>query len=100
MESTSTISTIIQTPPSLEPHQPEYRPQAWQAYTLMELGSWVHLFAKRAEHRSGAGFSCSTAALEKRKKDLIDARNYWAMMGAWLDALDAETRRLDAGPGQ
>jgi hypothetical protein len=66
-------------PQALDAHQQDYKPQAWRAYTLQELGSWVHLFAKRAEHRSDP---------EKRKKDLQDARNYHAMMGAWLDALD------------
>lgn len=78
----------VETPQSILPHQPEYQSQAWQAYTLHELGMWVHLFAKRAQHRS-------VAAVDKRKKDLYDARNYLAMMAAHLDALDAETRDIE-----
>lgn len=83
----------IDTPKEIEVHQPEYLSQAWAAYTLQELGSWVHLFAKRAQHRSAA-------AIDKRKKDLYDARNYLAMMTAHLDALDAETRNLEAASQQ
>ena len=84
------MATDVKTPEALQSHQQEYQSQAWKAYTLMELGSWVHLFAKRAEHRSHA-------AIDKRKKDLYDARNYLAMMTAHLDALDAETKRIEAG---
>lgn len=74
-------------PKQLDPHQREYKPQAWQAYTLQELGMWVHLFAKRAEHR---------ADQDKRRKDLYDARNYLKMMEAHLDALDKATGRQPA----
>ena len=52
-----------------------YKPQAWESYTLAELGQWVHLLAARAGHRSDP---------VKRAKDLEDARNYWHMMGAKL----------------
>lgn len=69
-------------PAVLDPHQPDYKPQAWQAYTLAELGQWVHLFSKRAKHRQPGS--------DKKAKDLNDARNYLAMMGAALDAQDAE----------
>lgn len=73
----------IETPASIQPHQPEYKSQAWKAYTLAELGMWVHLFAKRAEHRQD---------MDKRRKDLYDARNYLKMMEAHLDELDRETK--------
>jgi hypothetical protein len=63
---------------SIEQHQGDYKPAAWDAYTLAELGWWVHLLATRAGHRDNA---------EKRAKDLYDARNYLAMMQAKLDAL-------------
>lgn len=51
-------------PSSILPHQKDYRPGAWEAYTMAELGWWVHLLATRAGHR---------ATPEKREKDLMDA---------------------------
>lgn len=69
----------MKTPDSIKPHQPDYKPAAWEAYTLAELGQWVHLFAKRAGHRDNPA---------KRAKDLADARNYLAMMSAHLDAIE------------
>jgi len=77
----------VRQPESLDAHDKDYKPKAWQAYTLQELGNFVHLLAKRANHRSD---------LEKRKKDLLDARNYWRMMGSWLDMLD-EGVAIDIG---
>ena len=62
-------------------HQQDYKPQAYEAYTLAELGQWVHLLATRAGHRDNA---------EKRAKDLYDARNYLEMMRAKLDAIEGE----------
>jgi hypothetical protein len=61
-------------------HQQDYKSQAWEQYTMGELGDWVHLLTKRAEHRSNP---------EKRAKDLGDARNYLAMMDAKLKAMEA-----------
>lgn len=63
-------------------HQPDYKAQAWEAYSLFELGMWVHLFAKRAEHRQNP---------EKRDKDLHDARNYLAMMQSKLDKIAGDS---------
>jgi hypothetical protein len=71
----------MQTPPALEPHQSDYHPQAWLQYSLMELGMWVHLLAKRAEHRLDP---------EKQAKDLYDAQNYLSMMKAKLDELQSK----------
>ena len=68
----------METPKSIEAHQDDYKPQAWEAYTFGELGTWVHLLATRAGHRSNP---------EKRKKDLQDAQNYLDMMQANLNAL-------------
>lgn len=65
---------------TIDQHQADYKPQAWEAYTIQELGQFVHLLAKRAEHRDNP---------EKRAKDLYDARNYFLMIGAKLDALEA-----------
>lgn len=66
------------TPESLKSHERDYKPQAWDEYTLAELGWWVHLFAKRSQHRGNP---------EKQAKDLQDAHNYLDMMRAKLDAL-------------
>lgn len=55
----------------LEVHQKDYKPEIWRQYTLQELGNFVHLFHKRAFHRSN---------IEKAKKDLYDAKNYLWMM--------------------
>lgn len=67
----------LETPPSLEEHEPKYKANAWEEYTLQELGNWVHLFVKRAGHRSDTS---------KRDKDLTDAQNYLDMMQAHIDA--------------
>lgn len=77
----------VEQPKEIAAHSKEYKPQAWQAYNIQELGMWVHLFAKRAEHRTDS---------EKRRKDLYDARNYLKMIEAHLDKLDAETVQTPA----
>lgn len=64
---------------SIDQHAADYKPQAWEAYTMAELGMWVHLLSTRASHRDNA---------EKRAKDLYDARNYLDMMRAKLDAIE------------
>lgn len=66
------------TPGSLKANEENYKPAAWEDYTLAELGHWVHLFAKRAGHR---------ANVEKRLKDLRDAQNYLDMMQAKLNSI-------------
>ena len=67
-----------QSPAAIEPHAKDYKPNAWEAYSFFELGSWVGLLAKRAEHRTDK---------KKQAKDLYDANNYLEMMRAKLDAL-------------
>ena len=67
-------------PKEIKDNSKDYNIGSWADYSLQELGSWVHLLHKRATHRTN---------LEKKEKDLHDARNYWIMMGAWLD--EAET---------
>lgn len=59
-------------------YEVNYAQDAWQEYSLAELGQWVHLYAKRAEHR---------ATREARDRDLQDAQNYLSMMQARLDEL-------------
>ena len=71
----------IEAPASSKAHENKYKPQAWEAYSLQELGNWVHLFAKRAEHRADA---------EKKAKDLLDAQNYLDMMQAKLNAIKGQ----------
>lgn len=68
------------TPASIAAHQADYKANAWDQYTLAELGQWVHLLATRATHRDNP---------EKKAKDLYDAKNYHAMMGAKLAAMGA-----------
>jgi hypothetical protein len=66
-----------QTPGGCEPQtNPQTNPQAWKTYTLAELGWWVHLIIKRAEHRLNH---------EERAKDLLNAENYLSMMQAKLE---------------
>lgn len=56
---------------NLDMHDADYKRHAWQQYTLMELGNWVHNLVKRATHRANG---------EKALKDLHDAKNYLGMM--------------------
>ena len=76
---------MAETPQGCQEHQPDYKTQSWEAYSLFELGTWVHLFVKRAEHRSNPA---------KRKKDLHDAQNYLDMMQAKLRELRYENSDL------
>lgn len=68
-------------PESLVPHEPDFKPNAWEGFTYCELGWWVHLLTARAVHRSNK---------EKMRKDLYDAQNYLTMMQAKLDALKTQ----------
>ncbi len=79
-------------PEELRPHLGNYFPDSWRGYTLQDLGNFVYLLTTRSLHRGRP---------EKRAKDLYDARNYWRMMGAHLDAheLDAESHVYDFGQG-
>ena len=73
----------MQGPKEIEKHQQDYKAAAWEAYTLAELGNFVHLLAKRAEHRADAA---------KREKDLYDAQNYLSMMQAKLNHQKEQTK--------
>ena len=55
----------------IEEHQPDYKKDVWKKYSIQELGMWVHLFHKRAPHRT---------VLEKQQKDFYDAKNYLWMI--------------------
>jgi hypothetical protein len=65
---------------TIEQHEQDYQPQAWEAYTLAELGWWVHLLATRSQHRANPA---------TKAKDLEDAQNYLDMMQRKLDTLYA-----------
>jgi hypothetical protein len=60
-------------------HEDEYKPSAWEAYSIFDLGCWVHVLASRAKHR---------AKPEGKAQDIYDARNYLAMMSAKLDEIE------------
>jgi len=63
---------------NLDKHEVDYKENAWEQYTMQELGEWVHLLAKRAEHRGNP---------DKKDKDLYDAQNYLDMMQLKLNSL-------------
>jgi len=56
----------------LEKHESKYLPNAFDVYTGMELGAWVHLFLIRSEHRN----LNHPDGLAGAQKDVTDAQNY------------------------
>jgi hypothetical protein len=66
------------TPESIKPHQKDYKPHAWENYSFIELGQWVHLLTMRSLHR---------AQEDKRQKDIYDAQNYLNMMQSKIDSM-------------
>lgn len=64
---------------AIKAHERDYKSNAWEQYSMAELGQWVHLLSTRATHRSDKA---------KRKKDLYDARNYLSMMEEKLSVLE------------
>lgn len=66
----------MSTPEEIKKHSAKFKNGSWRNYTFEELGSFVHLLTKRANHR--------TEQL-KASKDLQDAKNYLGMMFAKLD---------------
>lgn len=69
---------ILKTPEHLKERANEFIDNSWKTYTVQELGSWVHLFLKRAAHRS-------PDQQVKIKKDIADAQNYLTMMQAHVN---------------
>lgn len=55
----------------IENHETDYKTAAWMNYSIEELGQWVSLLNKRAQHRDNP---------EKARKDLYDAKNYLRMI--------------------
>ena len=49
----------METPSNIKKHAGDYNDRAWEEYSFAELGNFVHLLAKRSEHRSNP---------EKKKK--------------------------------
>jgi hypothetical protein len=68
---------MTKTPDSIKSRSQDYATGTWAAYTIFELGMWVHLLLKRA----GQGSSD-----ENRDKDLYDTQNYLTMMQVKLDS--------------
>ena len=66
------------TPASIVEHKDKFKDGIWTTYTVNELGMWVHLFLKRAMHRSDKA---------KARKDVMDAQNYLNMMQSKIDAV-------------
>ena len=64
------------TPEELVPMADGFKDGSWRVYTIPELGQWVHLLLQRASHRTN---------LVRKSMDIRDARNYWKMMGSWID---------------
>jgi DNA-nicking Smr family endonuclease len=69
---------MASTPESIQDNASNYKSNAWEQYTLQELGNWVHLFTRRAEHRDAS-------QVAKIEKDLMDAQAYLDMMQAKVD---------------
>ncbi len=67
----------METPASLLPHEPKYKPDAWKEYSIAELGGIVAFFVKRSAMRANP---------KAAEKDLTDAQNYLDMIQAHLDA--------------
>jgi hypothetical protein len=61
----------------IENHETDYKTAAWMNYSIEELGQWVSLLNKRAQHRDNP---------EKARKDLYDAKNYLRMIEEKLQA--------------
>ena len=71
----------VKIPESIKEHQSKYKEGIWQTYSVHELGMWVHLFLKRAKHRSDK---------TKARKDVMDAQNYLNMMQSKVDEVRKE----------
>lgn len=66
----------MSTPKEVQKYAGSYHDGAWRQYEAREFGEWAHLLLKRAVHRT---------QVEKRKKDLTDARNYALFLLARVD---------------
>jgi hypothetical protein len=67
----------METPNSIAPHAKDYQNNAWQQYTSLDLGMWVHLLVTRSQHRKDKA---------KAAKDLYDAQNYLNMLQEHIEA--------------
>jgi len=66
----------MSTPEQIKKHINKFVNGSWRNYSFQELGDFVHLLTKRANHRTD---------FDKAQKDLDDARNYLVMMKSKLD---------------
>ena len=67
----------METPEQIKEHADKYSDGAWKQYTPEQLAHWVINLGLRSGHRTDA---------EKAAKDKADAKNYLAMLEAWLNA--------------
>lgn len=81
----------VDVPENIKPHADDYKDMSWVCYDPAELGQWVALLVKRSTHRSN---------LQKRAKDLYDARNYLSMLDAQLSCLEDELFETLCGIGE
>jgi hypothetical protein len=75
----------LKTPSSIASYEHKYKADAWNHYSIGELGGIVAFFVKRASHRTDR---------VERDKDLTDAQNYLDMMQAHVTA--AKTSQASA----
>ena len=67
----------------IDEHEEDYIPNIWKEYSAEELMWWVHLYTKRATHRSNK-------YLDNIEKDIYDARNYLWMLEQKLKMTDVD----------
>jgi len=58
-------------------HNNKYIDNIYLSYEYFELGNWIHNLMIRAKHRS----SMSNSGKQGKVNDLIDAKNYYVMLG-------------------
>ena len=66
----------MRTPEEIREYEQDYVEGAWAKYTEEEYSWWIRLLVQRALARTND---------EKKRKDLIDARNYLLM---WLAKIE------------
>lgn len=74
---------MADTPEQIKEHSSKYKNKSWENYTPEQLSHWVINMGIRATHRTEE---------HKAKKDIQDARNYLAMLEAWLDEQEKQSK--------
>ncbi len=71
----------MHTPKSIRAHSSKYQDRAWEQYTPEQLSSWAINLTIRATHRN-------KDQKDKIEKDILDGRNYFDMLRAWMDHMN------------